>query len=215
MGTTIFVVLYLLAAVLASGLILMAFIRGMKLRAGLPVVPVPTIFPPVPVMPTGGVLLVAALAMAWSAGHLLVIGIWLAKAYLIPHSPPTIIAGLYLTLSAMLVGIGGALLLARRPIGRILISWGMVLLALLTFYALIISFLLPSLEDVPARLREQGKILGVVAALHLAFDTVVGALGRHVGRPAGWSERESDEGPVSPDVLDQTAADWDNLNQGG
>jgi len=144
--------------------------------------------------------------VAWSVGHLAVIGVWLAGRWVVPHTPPTVLAAAYAGFAALLVGLGGALLLAQRPMGRVLISWGVILLVLLMFYAVIISFLLPSLEDVPAYLRRQGRIVGIVGVIHLLVDMVLGGLGQRVGRPAGWKA----EKPAEQYMATEAMPGWDN-----
>ena len=188
---TVFVVIYLAAVFLATVFIVMAFVRGLRrARGGLEFKPIPAIFPPVPVEPTLGVSVVGWLGVVWSLGHLGAVGLWGATSYLVPRTAPTVIAATYTAFAALLVGIGAVMLLRRGPFGRTLIAWGMALLALLTFYALIISFLLPSLEGVKPEVRRMGRVIGTFVAAQLIFDTLVGALGQRVGRPAGWSEEK-------------------------
>jgi len=187
----IFVVLYLTAVFLATGFILAAFLRGLRRRrVGLPYKRIPVIFPPIPVEPTMGVSVVGWLSLFWSLGHLGVVGYWGATSYVVPRSPPTVIAATYIAFAALLVGLGSVMFLRRRPLGRTLIAWGMVLLALLTFFAIVISFLLPSLEGFRPEDHRLGRIIGSFVVAHLIFDTLVGALAQRLGRPAGWSEEK-------------------------
>jgi len=206
---TLFVAIYLGVVFLATLLVFLALLRGLKNRAALPYKPIPIIFPPIPVEPGASVAVVGSLATIWSAAHLLVMASWLAVGFFVPQTAPVVIAGAYSSVAALLVGIGGVALLKRHPLGRNLISWGMVLFSLLAFYGLIICFLLPSLEDVSPDVRHLGPIIGTLVALHLAFDVVVGALGQRVGRPEGWTTEEALTEQPFP-TGDVTMPDWDD-----
>jgi len=209
---TLFVVIYLGAVFLATAFILTAFLRGVRKKgAALPFKPVPAIFTPIPVESTPGVWVLGMFALAWSVGHVGTIGWWLATGNLVTRSAPAVGAGLYLSFATFLVGVGGVLLLAHRPFGRRLIAWGMILLALLAFYALIISMLLPKFEDVPMAVRRSARLIGLFVAVHLLFDVAIGALAQKVGRPEGWSQEQEDQAipEVTADQAMPSVGDFD------
>jgi hypothetical protein len=217
-GLTIalFAAVYVALVLTLTLLVLRSFLRGVKAGTDKPYVPIPAIFPPVPVEPTAGVSAVGSLAIVWALVNLAVVAVWLVAPYYVPRSAPTVLAAAYVAFAMILVAIGGRALLLRRPVGRVCLSWGMILLDLVMFYAVIISFLLPSLKDVPDYLREQGLVLGVAGAFHLVLDTALGALGQRVGRPADWKRRqeERDQQAQQPFAApDANMPGWDNLNQ--
>lgn len=209
---TLLVVIYIGAVALVTAFIVIAFIRGLKTRAGLPYKPIPIVFPPVPVEPGAAVSVVGWLGIIWAAAHLAATVFWLWTSYLVPRTAPAVIVALYLSFAALLVGLGGLTLNRARAMGRPLISWGMALFTLLTFYGLIISFLLPSLEGVSLAVRQQGRLIGTLIAIHLIFDVAVGAAAQRVGRPADWAKRKI-ETPEQLPPITEPAGPMDNLER--
>jgi len=184
----IFIAVFTAAVALATWLMLRAFLRGVRLGRALPHVPIPPIFPPVPVEPTGGVTVVGTLAVAWAAVHLITISYWALTGYLMPRTAPAWFAAAYVAGGAVLAGAGGGMLLARRPLGRTLMSWGLFLLGLLAFFALTMALLLPKYDEMPVWARRLSWAVVALMGAHIVFDSAVGALGQKVGRPAGYRE---------------------------
>jgi hypothetical protein len=138
------------------------------------------------------VFLIGGAAVLWSALHLGLAGYWWQSGQLVPRIAASYCGAIYISFAAVLTGVGGAMLLARRPFGRRLISWGLMLLGLLAFFGLIIALLLPKYEDAELWVRQMAMTIAAFMAGHIVLDTAVGALGQRVGRPANFHRGQTD-----------------------
>jgi hypothetical protein len=100
----------------------------------------------------------------------------------VPQTAATNLAGIYFCFAAALTGTGGVMLIATRPLGRQLISWGLMLKGLLAFFALIVVLMRPEFEDAEMYIRRIPPEVAIIIAAHIVLDTVLGTLGQRVGR---------------------------------
>ena len=175
-----------------------SMLHGARLRASLPYQPVPIIFPPIPVEQTFGVTVVGVAALVWSAGHVILACGWFATDYL-PQMPSASMAAAYVAFAGVLVGCGGAMILRSRPFGRRLISWGMMLLAILAGLGMIVAILIPKIHDAPPWARRLAVTMAVALGVHTVLDIIVGALASRVGRPPGYVEPDVPLPRYAPD----------------
>jgi len=201
-----FVLAFVVIAGGAAVAVFWGLLRGIKAGGALPYRPIPVIWPPVPIVAGKSVTIVGLLAVGWSLAHLAVASGWSVTGYLMPRVAAAWLAAAYVAFAALLVGTGGVLMLAKRPFGRRLIAWGTMLLGLLTFYALIISLLLPKYDQAPLWVRRLSRVIAAISAAHIIFNTAVGALAQRVGRPPGWSDQAEEPGAFRPDLAEEEAA---------
>jgi hypothetical protein len=153
----------LLAVLLATISLLFSFLRGIRSRASLPYRAIPVVFPPIPVEWTPGVLLVGILTLLWGAGHVaaaiswLVIDGWSAAGK--AQSQGMII---WVSVSGLLVALGGAALLARQPAGRKMMSWGFILLLLVAAIMAVMALLVPEFEEMSRKAQRQSRLLALL-----------------------------------------------------
>lgn len=141
---------------------------------------------PDPVVRTRGVTAESVIALLWGAAHLALAGTWFVVGgrEWLPLVAPAGVAMAYVCVAALLTGAGGVMLYACKPYGRIVISWGGFLFAVLAFFGVAITLMLPGFEEVPRPLREGAGLLAAGIGAHLVLDTVIGTAARHVGKPA-------------------------------
>lgn len=185
-------------AVMAVVVLFRSMLGGARLRASLPYQPVPIIFPPIPVEQTFGVTVVGVAALVWSGGHLILACGWFVTDYL-PRMPSASMAAAYVAFAGVLVGCGGAMILRSRPFGRRLISWGMMLLAILAGLGMIVAILIPKIHDAPPWARRLAVTMAVALGVHAVLDIIVGALASRVGRPPGYVEPDVPLPRYAPD----------------
>ncbi len=183
--------------------LLRSMMHGVKARGRLPYVPIPIVFPPIPVERTAGVVMIGALAITYSSLHLIACGYWWARGDLVPQITAAYLGSIYTSFASVLVCIGGIMLLALRPFGRRLISWGLMLLGLLAFFGLIMALRLPKHHEAELWAPEVTRMIAAGMAGHILIDTLVGMLGQRVGRPPDALKREA------PSIVETTGDGWD------
>jgi len=189
--------LAIIVTAILAGLVLIAilsivrdFLRGVRAPAPpLKYVPFHDFFPPEPVAEaTGGVIVVGCAAIGWALLHLAAALVWAVMGELLPRTVSVGVAAFYCCFAAVLTGIGGAMLLARRAYGRRMISWGQFLLAILSFMGLAVALMAWANEDLTESVRGAAIYAAGGLVLYLAVATLIGAAAQRVGRAAQESQ---------------------------
>jgi len=209
--------IFLVAAV--SVIMIRRFFRAVRGFRAEPYVPIIDPFKPAPVKLTGWLVAVSCAAVVWSVLHLLLVSIWAVGGRWVEPTIPVILIAAYVTIAAVMTGIGGVMLLGRRPYGRRMIAWGEMLFGYGLFMALVVTILLPGVKDVLGEWVVAARIVGFVLVGHVLIDGAIGTVAQYVGkaeavalppqrRPA---DRPPAEGPVSMPEAGFPAGLEDNL----
>lgn len=194
-----FVMLLYFGAVLAATIV---FIRriwsGWKTGEALPYEPVEDPFKPDPVIRTGGVWLVAVLAVTWGVAHLVGMALWLGAGLSLPQTLATVGLGVYALGGAGLSIVGGILLALEIANGRRVLAWGQFLLGMAGLLGAILLVLAWQYPKSPERVREVGVYWSLGLAVYVVAAAALGAAGRHVGVPPEAKAARAFEPPFAP-----------------
>ena len=170
-------------------------------------------YPAAPVEDEPAAQLVAFAAIVWASLHVAAAIVWLGSGWPMGRDAQWFLPVAYGVVSACVLGIGGAMIVARKPFGRKLVAWGSFLLVTVGFLLMAASLILPSLESAPEVLRRIAWYLAVGFALHVVIDAAIGIAAQRVGAPPNWSfltgqiEQSDTPGDQAP------SSDWPGQQQ--
>jgi hypothetical protein len=180
-------------ALAAMFTLLRGFLQAVRYRRREPYVPVPEVFPPVPILKQPSIYPVGIAAVVWGAAHMVLAVVWLGtRVYVTPTISSGIVV-LYATVGAALAGLGGMMFLTRQPFGRKLIAWGAMLGGLLSFLGCAVSIFLPRYYEAPQHLKDNAGWISGLFLVYMAAAVALGWLAQTVARPA-----EEQTGPAMP-----------------
>jgi len=216
---TVAVLVLVFLVVAVSVIMVRRFFRAVRGFRAEPYVPIIDPLEPAPVKLTGWLVAVSCAAVAWSVLHLLLVSIWAMTGRWVAPTVPLILIAAYVTIAATMTGMGGVMLLRRRPYGRRMIAWGEMLFGYGLFMALVVTILLPGVKDVLGEWVAAARIVGFVLAGHVLVDGVIGTAAQYVGKAEAAelpakptpAERPPGEGPVSMPEAAFPAGWQDNL----
>jgi len=181
----LFVILSLLILVVGYHLI-RGFRRDMRYAAkDETFVPFEDVTPPLPLVMTPGVRIVAGLVLLWSV--LNVIGAALLPVFFGWWVLGSVHLGWimgYVIIASLLGAAGAGRMMANHANGRKLIGWGYFLLGLVSFCgAALALLLLPGRHNVPEEVRRAAIPAGCILGVHLAVTVLLGSRAQTVGKP--------------------------------
>ena len=193
------VLLLYFGAVLAATIVFVRRIwAGWRAGEALPYEAVEDPFKPDPVVRTGGVRAVAALAVAWGGAHLLATVVWLAAGLNLPRTIATIGLSVYALAGAGLSVVGGVLLAMGVANGRRVLAWGQFLLGVAGLLGAVLMILAWQYPKSPERVREVGIYWSLGLVVYVAAAAALGAAGRRVGLPPEARARRARQWPAMP-----------------
>jgi hypothetical protein len=150
---------------------------------GLPYEPVPDPDPPDPVVMTGGTKLIAVSSLVWSAGHVILVGVWAATGVALRRDLHHGMVAAYAVSASAVMAMGAVLLLRCNRYGRRVLGMGCFLFALAAYLGVAMSLVFRVGDRTPPAVAAVAHYIAFATGGHLAVDTALGAGVRFVGRP--------------------------------
>ena len=144
--------------------------------------------PPPAVRQCASVVVVGYAGLLWAVGHLTAAALWCVTGLGTGHSSTSAMVVVYFCSAAITTSIGSAMLLARQPYGRRIISFGQFLFVLGATMGAAICLMLPMIESLAKQTRDMAPLLTGIMLSHLAAGTLIGYAAQRVGRPTGPTE---------------------------
>ena len=144
--------------------------------------------PPPAVRQCASVVVVGYAGLLWAVGHLTAAALWCVTGLGTGHSSTSAMVVVYFCSAAITTSIGSAMLLARQPYGRRIISFGQFLFVLGATMGAAICLMLPMIDSLAKQTRDMAPLLTGIMLSHLAAGTLIGYAAQRVGRPTGPTE---------------------------
>lgn len=144
--------------------------------------------PPPAVRQCASIVVVGYAGLLWAAGHLTAAVLWCVTGLGTGRSSTSAMVVAYFASAAVTTAIGSAMLLARQPYGRRIISFGQFLFVLGATMGAGICLMLPMVDSLAKQTRDMAPLLTGIMLSHLAVGTLIGYAAQRVGRPSGGGD---------------------------
>jgi len=169
-------------AVMAIFSLVRSLLQAIKVKRVAGYVPVPEIYPPVPIVPGAGAKWVGFSALAWGGLHLVLAGIWAVSSWPAPHTTDAVVVAAYGSVASGMMAVGGVMFLLCQPFGRKMVAWGELLLGVLAFLGMAVAIMLPGFEQAPPEVRRSAPYVAIGLFVYLVIGTAIGSLSQVVAR---------------------------------
>lgn len=162
--------------------------RVVRTAAGGEFEPVVDPTPPAAVETTGLLNAVGIVAVVWGGLHLLGVVAWAFTGFLAARTFSSGLMAGYVAVAGATTCWGGGMLLRSKAYGRRVVSWGLMLLAVMGLLCVVICLLTMADKDAAKALKNKALLVMVLLGVHIVLEIVLGALTQRVGKAEEYTE---------------------------